>query len=114
MASDFNSADASTVNVGSGDSKRAYNPEMTSSAGVSGAATGDSAVRVDGDAYKTNTAGLDVGRTRVEGLDGPPSDAVAGGKKNTQGVTDTGNKDYGYPHKSDPSSGVDGPTRREV
>ena len=77
-------------------------------------ASGESAVRVSGDANKTNTAGLDVGRTQVEGLDQPPSDAVTGDKRGTTGVTGTEGKDYGYPHSADPSSGVDGPTRREV
>lgn len=55
-----------------------------------------------------------MGRTRVEGLDGPPSDAVAGGKKKSQGVQGTMQGDSGYPHESDPSSGDVHQTRRQV
>lgn len=100
--------------MGSGDSKHAHNPELANSAGIREPASGQSAFRVSGDEYKTNTEGFNVGRTRVEGLDKPPNDAVAGDKRGTTGVTGTQGKDYGYPHKNDPSSGVDGPTRREV
>ena len=40
---------------------------------------------MSGDEYKQNTGGMrNVGRTAVEGLDGPPSDAVAGSKRGTQ------------------------------
>lgn len=39
-------------------------------------------------------------------MDGLPNDAVAQGSKNKAGLEDTTNKDYGYPQKSDPSSGV--------
>lgn len=110
--SDFHSHDTSAHDVGSG-GQNAHNPETTSSTGTnaSGAATGDSVVRTSADTYHTETAGLSVGRNP----DGkPPSDAVAGDKKKTQGVEQgTENPDYGYPHKNDPSSGVDGPTRRE-
>ena len=74
-----------TVGVGSG-GDNARNDQHGDSAGLgTGPATGVSEARVAGDAYNKNTAGLEnVGRQRVEGLDGPPSDAVAGGKSNTQ------------------------------
>lgn len=47
VASDFNSADPSTVSVGSGGISGGTNPEPS---------TGHSSVRVDGDANKVNTA----------------------------------------------------------
>ncbi|PIB01766.1 hypothetical protein CB0940_00475, partial [Cercospora beticola] len=102
VASDFNSSDQSTVNVGSG--------------GLSGGgfsqgndalrepATGGSAVREDGDVTGRNTLGQGVGRQAADGLGGLPADAVAQGSKNKAGLADTTGKDYGYPHKSDPAN----------
>ncbi|KAI9670017.1 MAG: hypothetical protein M1831_007053 [Alyxoria varia] len=88
-ASDFSSGNQKTVNVGSG-GDNARNDQPSDSAGLgSGPATGVSEARVAGDAYKQNVGGMEnVGRQRVEGLDGPPSDAVAGGKANTQAPSD--------------------------
>lgn len=89
--SDFNSADARTVNVGSGGenaSKFSYGDDA-----LRGPATGDSAFRTDGDELKTNTQGTGVGREAVEGLSGLPNDAVSQGKKNSAGLADTTNTD---------------------
>ncbi|KAF2214850.1 hypothetical protein CERZMDRAFT_36704, partial [Cercospora zeae-maydis SCOH1-5] len=82
-ASDFNSADQRTVNVGSG--------------GVSGPFShGNDALR------EPATGG--VGRQAADGLGGLPADAVAQGSKNKAGLADTTGKDYGYPHKNDPAN----------
>jgi hypothetical protein len=96
-ASDFNSADGRTTNVGSG-----------SISGNSGAlrepATADSSVRTDGEELKTNTESFaHVGR---KGVDGIPNDALTRDKKNASGTVDTTGEDYGYPKKNDPSRGV--------
>ncbi|KAI9776375.1 MAG: hypothetical protein M1835_005536 [Candelina submexicana] len=55
VASDWNSADASKVNVGSGgvQSDISYG---AGSSGLRGPATGDSSVRTDGETFKTHTA----------------------------------------------------------
>ena len=108
--SDWNSADARTVNVGSGE------PFANLSHGAAGATnedslrgptTGASAVRIDGDEWKTHVTGHeDVGRTAKDGLSGLPNDAVTRDKKDHAGLADTTGEDYGYPHKSDPSSGL--------
>lgn len=103
-SSDFSSADARTVNVGSGEQ-----PTGGFSHGqdaLRGPATGDSAVRTDGISNKTNTLGQGVGREAAEGLGGIPNDAVAQGSKNKSSLEDTTGKDYGYPQKNDPSSGI--------
>lgn len=86
MASDFSSADASTVNVGSGAQPTA------------GFSKGDDALREPATGVET-AAG--VGREGVTG--GLPNDAAARGKKDHAGLVDTTNKDYGYPQKSDPA-----------
>ncbi|KAF2140640.1 uncharacterized protein K452DRAFT_319544 [Aplosporella prunicola CBS 121167] len=82
VASDFNSSDASTVNVGSGgpgaDSKTA----------------------------ELKNDGGDVGRTAKDGLSGIPNDAVTRDAKDKAGLEQTTGKDHGYPQKSDPSTGV--------
>jgi len=105
QASDWNSADARNVNVGSGSRQ-----DDISAGGGSNAlrepATGVSAVREDGEEWKTHTEGLDVGRTAKDGLSGLPNDAVTRDKKNAPGLADTTGKDYGYPAKNDPSSGL--------
>lgn len=86
MASDFNSADASSVNVGSG-----------------GQATGN--FSKGDDALRQPATGIEsaagVGREGIEG--GLPNDAAARGKKDQSGLVDTTNKDYGYPQKNDPA-----------
>jgi hypothetical protein len=104
-ASDWQSADARTVNVGSG----GVSSDISAGGGsdsLRSPATGDSAVRTDGDEWKTHTSDLNVGRTAKEGLSGLPNDAVSRGKKDASGLEDTTGKDYGYPQKSDPSSGL--------
>ncbi|KAF2220470.1 hypothetical protein BDZ85DRAFT_241125 [Elsinoe ampelina] len=84
VASDFNSADERTVNVGSG--------------GISGGfTTGDGDLRDPATGDSGN-----VGRQGKEGLDGLPSDALASGKKSDD-VAETRNPDKGYPHNSDPT-----------
>lgn len=47
-----------------------------------------------------------VGRTAKDGLSGIPNDAVTRDKKDAKGLADRTGKDYGYPGKSDPSSGL--------
>ncbi|KAF2759030.1 hypothetical protein EJ05DRAFT_329792 [Pseudovirgaria hyperparasitica] len=94
VASDFNSSDARTVNVGSGGISA-----DSSESGLRNPATADSSVRTDGGDTKTNTAGLHAGR--VPG--GLPSDALAGKAKDSSKATETRGEDYGYPSKSDPA-----------
>lgn len=106
VESDWNSADSRTVNVGSGQQEDNSTSYGGSARDAFSSATGDSAVRVDGDEWKTNTAGMDVGRQAKDGLGGIPNDAVTRDKKNAAGTVDTTGKDYGYPAKSDPSSGL--------
>ncbi|KAK4993424.1 hypothetical protein LTR50_000354 [Elasticomyces elasticus] len=101
--SDWNSADASTVNVGSGGVSDTFSHGSDS---LREPTTGDSSVRTDGEAFKTNTLGDGVGRQGHDGLGGLPNDAVAREAKGKPGTEDTTKKDYGYPHKSDPSSGL--------
>ena len=76
-ASDWNSADASKVNVGSGgvQSDISYGGGSDS---LRSPATSDSSVRTDGEAFRKHTdAPGAVGREGVEGLDGLPKDALA-------------------------------------
>ena len=104
VASDWNSADQRTVNVGSG----SLSGDVSHGGGgdsLRGPATAQSAVRVDGEEWKTNTAGENVGRTAKDGLKGLPDDAVTKEAKGKQGLEHTTGEDYGYPHRSDPSSG---------
>ncbi|KIW03571.1 uncharacterized protein PV09_05326 [Verruconis gallopava] len=105
QASDWQSADARTVNVGSG----GVQGDVSAGGGsdsLRGPATGDSAARIDGSEWGTHTSDLNVGRTAKDGLSGLPNDAVTRDKKNAAGLEDTTGADYGYPQKSDPSSGV--------
>lgn len=86
-ASDFNSADARTVNVGSGSQEASIS-------------SGSGSLRepaVGGDASG-------AGRQAKDGLSGIPNDAVSRDQKNHSGLADTTGKDYGYPAKNDPSS----------
>ncbi|EME88334.1 uncharacterized protein MYCFIDRAFT_213247 [Pseudocercospora fijiensis CIRAD86] len=101
-ASDFNSADARTVNVGSGSTSGAFSHGNSA---LREPATGESATRADPHSTHGNVQGHGVGREAAEGLSGLPNDAVAQGSKNKAGLEDTTGKDYGYP-KNDPSSGV--------
>lgn len=104
-ASDWNSMDARNVNVGSG----GVEGDISYGSGASslrGPATGDSAVRTDGQQWLTNASGNDMGRTAKDNLGGLPNDAVTRDKKHHSATTDTTGQDYGYPQKSDPSSGL--------
>lgn len=82
VASDFNSADGSTVNVGSG--------AISGTTGQSGPETAHSSVRVDGSANKVATA--PHGDAAREGLVGAiPNDAVAREAKDKAGLANTTN-----------------------
>jgi hypothetical protein len=100
VASDFNSADQRTVNVGSGGQSDTFSYGNDS---LREPATGDSAVRTDGKAFGVNTTGQGVGREAAEGLRGLPNDAVARGAKDKAGLEQTTGKDYGYPQQNDPA-----------
>lgn len=85
--SDFSSADARTVNIGSGEQ-----PTGNFSSGddaLRGPATGESIARADPAVTRGNVQGGGVGR---EGADGLPNDAVAQGSKNKQTLSDTTNE----------------------
>ncbi|KAK8214836.1 hypothetical protein M8818_002419 [Zalaria obscura] len=98
VASDWNSSDASTVNVGSGGQSDQFS---VGNASLREPATGDSGVR----SADSNLA-QGAGREGKDNLGGLPNDAVAREAKGKAGTTDTTNKDYGYPQKNDPSSGL--------
>ncbi|KAK0941065.1 hypothetical protein LTR29_007341 [Friedmanniomyces endolithicus] len=90
VASDFNSADGSATNVGSGgvsDNSFSYGNDA-----LRGPATGDSAARTDGSVTGENTLGQGVGREGVEG-GGIPNDAVARGSKDKAGLKETTGSD---------------------
>ncbi|EED21498.1 conserved hypothetical protein [Talaromyces stipitatus ATCC 10500] len=75
VASDWNSADQRTVNVGSGRFESSASTGAGSSA-LRDPATVDSSVRVDGEEYhKATEPGSSVGRQGQEGLDSLPKDA---------------------------------------
>ena len=78
MASDWNSADATKVNVGSGgvQSDISYGG---GSDGLRGPATSDSSVRTDGEQLGVNTEepNAGIGREGHDNLDGLPEDALA-------------------------------------
>jgi len=99
--SDFNSADARTVNVGSGGTEASFSKGNDA---LREPATGGSAVREDPSSTGRNVQGQGVGREGAEGLSGIPNDAVARDAKDKAGLAQTTGKDYGYPHKSDPSN----------
>ena len=106
VASDFNSADASTVNVGSGRLQSDISAGKGSDT-LRGPATAESDVRVSGEEWKTNTAGSAGGREGKDDLGGVPNDALTReAKDKKEGVAETTGKDYGYPNKNDPSSGL--------
>ncbi|USP78394.1 tubulin gamma chain [Curvularia clavata] len=88
VASDFNSSDARTVNVGSGSQEDKF-------------ASGGGALR-----EPAVGAGGAAGREAKDGLSGIPNDAVSREAKDHSGLADTTGKDYGYPSKNDPSSGI--------
>jgi hypothetical protein len=87
VASDFNSADARTVNVGSGGQESG----ISHGGSLREPATGDAS---------------GAGREGKDGLGGIPNDAVTRDQKDHKGLAQTTGKDYGYPSKADPSSGV--------
>ena len=77
VASDWNSADASKVNVGSGRLESDVSYGNGSESGLRGPATGDSSVRTDGSQTGANTAPSGgMGRQGHDGLDGLPKDAT--------------------------------------
>ncbi|EMD90380.1 hypothetical protein COCC4DRAFT_30188 [Bipolaris maydis ATCC 48331] len=88
VASDFNSSNARTVNVGSGGQEASFTSGGGAIREPAVGATGASA------------------REAKDGLDGIPNDAVSREAKNHSGLADTTGKDYGYPQKNDPSSGL--------
>ncbi|KAJ6109176.1 hypothetical protein N7486_001410 [Penicillium sp. IBT 16267x] len=75
VASDWQSADQRTVNVGSGgiSGPISYDPNS----GLEGSTTAQSSARVDGSELHKHTAPGNAGRQAVEGLDKLPSDAKA-------------------------------------
>lgn len=75
MASDWNSADASKVNVGSGSvaDDMSYGTDA-----LRDPSTSDSNVRTDGDTFKGNSdAPSRVGREGKDNLEGLPKDAMS-------------------------------------
>ncbi|KAJ5883112.1 uncharacterized protein N7473_009998 [Penicillium subrubescens] len=75
VASDWNSSDQRTVNVGSGGIEGPISGDNDTA--LRGPATGGSSARIDGaEMHKTTVPGGNVGRQRVEGLDNLPSDAT--------------------------------------
>lgn len=89
VASDWNSSDERTVNVGSG-----RLADDVSSSGL-----GNSTLR-----EPSTTDDVAGGRQAHDGLSGLPNDAVSREAKNKPGLEQTTNKDYGYPSQNDPSS----------
>lgn len=86
MASDFSSANANTVNVGSGGQA------------TGNFSKGDDALRSPATNVESQAG---VGR---EGLEGAlPNDAATRGKKDQSSLKDTTGKDYGYPQRNDPA-----------
>ncbi|KAH8698548.1 hypothetical protein BGW36DRAFT_396303 [Talaromyces proteolyticus] len=74
VASDWNSADQRTVNVGSGRFESAQSGDSDSA--LRAPATAESSVRTDGDEYHTLTEpSSKVGRQGKDNLDGLPKDA---------------------------------------
>ncbi|KAG8526844.1 uncharacterized protein KY384_008273 [Bacidia gigantensis] len=77
VASDWNSNDPSTVNVGSGGIQSDVSYGGGSSAGLRGPATSDSGARTDGETFNKETgAPGSVGRQGHDNLDGLPKDAL--------------------------------------
>jgi hypothetical protein len=87
------------VNVGSGGQSDL--PSNTTREPVAAA----SSVRTDAESMKTNTA-VGEGREGHDNLGGIPSDAVTKEARGKAGLADTMGKDYGYPERNDPSSGI--------
>lgn len=91
-ASDWNSSDERTVNVGAGGRS-----EDLSHSGLGG-----DTLREPATADEVGT----TGRQAKDNTGGIPSDAVTRDQKDHSGLADTTGKDYGYPQKNDPSSGL--------
>ncbi|KAF2686979.1 hypothetical protein K458DRAFT_441635 [Lentithecium fluviatile CBS 122367] len=91
VASDFNSADARTVNVGAGGVAKDLSHSGLGGSNLHEPATGDVG---------------NTGREAKDGLKGIPNDAVTRNAKDRAGLEQTTGKDYGYPKESDPSSGT--------
>ncbi|KAL8714484.1 MAG: hypothetical protein Q9225_006570 [Loekoesia sp. 1 TL-2023] len=76
VASDFNSADQRTVNVGSGGVQSDVSYGGGSESGLRGPATSDSSLRTDGDQFGVNSSAPGkIGREGKDDLEGLPSDA---------------------------------------
>lgn len=76
VASDWNSSDQRTVNVGSGGIEGPISGDNDTA--LRSPATAGSSARIDGEElHKGTTPGGNVGRQRVEGLEDLPSDATA-------------------------------------
>lgn len=88
VTSDFNSADERRVNVGSGRRGGGISSE--------GGSLREPAIGHSGS----------TGREAKDGLSGIPNDAVTRDQRNHSGLEDTTGKDYGYPSKNDPRSGI--------
>ncbi|KAF2451910.1 hypothetical protein P171DRAFT_401747 [Karstenula rhodostoma CBS 690.94] len=86
VASDFNSADARTVNVGSGGQ----------ASDLSHSGLGGETLR----SPATTDAVGSTGRQAKDGLDGIPNDAVTRDAKDKAGLAQTTGKDYGTPSAS--------------
>ncbi|KAF2251153.1 hypothetical protein BU26DRAFT_563098 [Trematosphaeria pertusa] len=91
-ASDWNSADERTVNVGAGGQET----------GLSHSGLGSENLREPATSDEVGS----TGRQAKDGLSGIPNDAVSREKKDHKGLAQTTGKDYGYPQKNDPSSGL--------
>lgn len=78
VASDWNSSDATKVNVGSGGVQSDVSYGAGSDGGLRGPATSDSSVRTDGDEFNKNAGQPSggVGRQGHDGLDELPKDAL--------------------------------------
>jgi len=98
-ASDWNSADARNVNVGSGSISGGGPKSMREgSDGFQEPATADSSARTDGQEWNKATIGFEnVGRQGSDKLGGLPNDAVTRDKKNAKGTVDTTGEDLGVP-----------------
>ncbi|KAL9612963.1 MAG: hypothetical protein Q9167_002492 [Letrouitia subvulpina] len=76
VQSDWNSADASKVNVGSGGVQSDVSYGGGSESGLRGPATSDSSLRTDGDSFGVNSSAPGkVGREGHDELEGLPADA---------------------------------------
>ncbi|OCL01973.1 hypothetical protein AOQ84DRAFT_349861 [Glonium stellatum] len=89
VASDWNSSDERTVNVGSGGREHDITASGRGSETLREPATGESDVRVSGEEWKTNTAASGAGREAQDGLQGLPNDAVTREARNNASTVET-------------------------